>query len=194
MSWIQNRKQGYIVTIMTLCLSLLFPLIQFTIIDLGRLYTIKEQLKFNLAAAVTSAVICVDWDDTYMGYFTFDMENCEDALFLTLKNNIDPDSAGEFCQLDMAGDIHRYRGRVGNVLFYAEIYNDFGDILLGGDRIPDDIVVNPLLVVSTDKPCVFIVAKYVSHPNLLMTVTGLGDLTLVQYASAELRSTDYEIN
>lgn len=192
-----NSKRGSIVTLIALCLSLMFPVIQFTVIDFGMLHIVKEKLKFDLTASSASVVTCVDWDDTYMGEFTFDIDNCETALYQCLRNNIAPEFADESAGFQMLGTIdgvNCYRGTIGNVTYYAEIYNGFGVVELGGDRIPDDVAVNPMLVARADKPAVFIVARYDYKPNLLRAVTGSGNIALVQYASAELRSSDYEVN
>ena len=191
-----NRKRGALVTIVALCLSLMFPIIQFTIIDMGRLNTIREQLKFNLSAAASGAVTFIDWDNTYMGDFNLDVNNCAGALYTCLKNNIDPsftDNTMGFQDLGFSGGVYRYRGMIGNITYYAEIYNSFGNTTLGGGRIPSDIT-NAALTVNTDKPTVFIVAKYNFDPGFLRVVSDVGNLSIVQYASAELRSTDYEFN
>lgn len=192
-----KTKRGSIVTLIALCLALMFPVIQFTVIDFGMLHIVKENLKFDLTASAASVVTCVNWDDTYMGEFTFDIAHAEDALYQCLRSNIAPeftdDSIG-FQKLGTIDGVNCYRGTIGNVTYYAEIYNGFGTLELGGGRIPDDVADNPLLVARADKPAVFIVARYDYQPNLLQAVTGSGNIALVQYASAELRSSDYEVN
>lgn len=192
-----NHKCGALVTVVALCLSLMFPIVQFTIIDLGRLHTIREQLKFDLSSAASGAVTFIDWDNTYTGEFKLNVSNCADALYQCLRNNIDPtftNHAAGFQSLGLSGGVYRYRGTIGNVTYYAEIYNSFGSITLGGNSIPGDIASSSVLTVNANKPAVFIVATYNYNPGFLRTVTSVGNLSIIQYASAELRSSDYEFN
>ena len=193
----KEPKRGAIVTLMALCLSLLFPVIQFTVIELGRIHVIKEQLKFDLSASAVSAVTCVDWDMTYTGGFMLELGYCEDVIYRCLLNNIDPERKGYATGLQYMGMIDgicRYRGTIGGVSFYVEIYNGTNEVLLGGDRIPDEITGNQMLAVHADKPAVFIAARYSHKPSLMQAVTNVRSVSIVQYSSAELRAAAYELN
>ena len=193
----KNLKRGSLVTIVAMCLALMFPVIQFTIIDMGRLHTIREQLKFNLSAAAAGAATFIDWDNTHTGDFRLDINSSADALYTCLRNNIDTsftNNVTEFKSLGFLNGVYRYRGTIGNVTYYAEIYNSSGSATLGGVRIPSDITASPNLIINANNPAVFIVAGYNFNPGFLRAVSNIGNLSIVQYASAELRPTDYELN
>jgi hypothetical protein len=192
-----NAKKGAVVTLVAVFLSLLFPIIQFSVIDIGSMYIVKEQLKYNVQSAVSGAVTLVDWEETYYGNFRLDVTAAADALHTCLELNLDPASAGaggEAQFLGSAGTVACYRGTAGRVSYYAEVFNTVGEMAtLGGNRIPAEY--GTQIEVRAVGPTVFLIAEYEYPLAFLSAVIPMDkDISLVQYASAALRSTDYEIN
>lgn len=177
-------KRGAIVTLTAMLLTLLFPVLLLGIVELGKIFLLKEQLKFNVQTAVSGAVTCMDWDNTYDGEFRLDTDAAADALHIILQNNI-PGSASQQ-SLGHMGDVKIYSGQAGAVTYYAEVFNIPGQsTTLGSEHA----------AVTANGPTVFLKAEITYKPGLLRLLMPMGqDIKLVEYASAALKSTDYEFN
>lgn len=191
---IRSSKKGAVVTMIAIFMSLLFPVVQFSIIDIGRMYIIKEHLRFHVQSAATSAVTMIDWEDTYYGDFRFDVDAASSALHQCLSANLDLAGAGTQVFLDEDENISRYQGAMGNISYYAEVYNDVRETTaLGGSRIPPEFKTS--IEINASVPSIFVIIRYKYKPNLLNIFARVGaEVDMVQYASAVLRSTEYEDN
>lgn len=177
-----KNKSGATIIFIVIMLVLLFPLIMSSIIDLGNIYFISEQMKNSLNAATKSASTLVDWDRVPHGYLEIDTTRAESAaqdvlasnMGITLLTSHNGYKEGQSVQGE------------GVIRFHIAIYNNrhTGSLIPFPDlgTIPEAVTTDPIQV-SVDRPTVFAVATV---DYRLTPLFGGRTIRLTRHASAQL--------
>jgi len=177
-----REKSGGMIIFVVIMLAFLFPFIMSSMIDLGNIYSISEQMKNSLNASTKSASTIIDWSRVPHGYLEIDPIGARNAFLDVFESNMGLTSlsprAGYF-----EGTGSR---RSGQVRVHTAIHNQrhLGTFVsfpsLG--TIPPNVTTNPTQV-DVDRPTVFAVATV---DYQLMPLLGGGIVRLTRYASAQL--------
>jgi hypothetical protein len=209
-----NLKRGAMVTMSAIVIAMLYPVVQFTIMDIGTTFVLREQVKTQADIAITSMLSEIDYEAIHTGNERFRNDAIEKAQWV-MQQKFGDHTFNYVTNIEK--NLQTGVGRIDNVLggtlhYYVEIYSpvvtnyiDYHPIIIptfniGGEKIhhpviPDDYAhIRNLLSwdVPEIQPTILVVVTYDFNTNFISMISGNNNrLTIIQYATKALNAADY---
>lgn len=176
-----RRKKGGAIILLIIMLTILFPIIISSIIDLSNIYRISKCLKNSLNASVKSASSRIDWTKVHDGVFLIDVGKAQSAFKDVMDSNLGINLSynGRYFVYDNDADGKHIRA-------YMAVHNErhIGtfELFPPAGSVPPEVFSKPIAT-KVDRPTVFAVA---TADYRLMPLFGGKVIHITQFASSQL--------